>query len=59
MKFDDSIVEGKKKKGGNYTVERKLIGKGPTMCNAILPYIVAFIIKEPTRVCSPIDNTFS
>jgi hypothetical protein len=42
MKLDDSNAKGKKKKGGNYAVERKPIGKGPTTCNAILPHIVAF-----------------
>ncbi len=42
MKFDNNNVKGKKKKGGNYAMERKLIGKGLTTCNAILPHIVAF-----------------
>jgi hypothetical protein len=34
------------KKGGNCTVERKLIGKGPTTCNANLMQIIAFFVSS-------------
>jgi hypothetical protein len=37
MELDNNNVKGKKKKGGNYIMERKLVSKGATKCNAILP----------------------
>ncbi len=37
MKLDNSSAKRKKKKGGNYAMKRKPIGKGAITCNAILP----------------------
>jgi len=41
MKLDDNNIKRKKKKGGNYIVDKKPACKGLTTCNAVLPQIVA------------------
>jgi hypothetical protein len=55
--------EGNKKKGGNCIVERKLVGKGLTMCNTKLLWTICFfwgylffIVELSTEVKRYIDE---